>query len=81
MTLAVWMLVLAVFLSGAVTGVFVMLVIGIHIGGRSHHLTDEPDAHLDALTRSTLGRRRTHQLPRRQSPRRRSMTNAYSQSA
>jgi hypothetical protein len=55
MTLAVWMLVLAVFLSGAVTGVFVMLVIGIHIGGRSHHLTDEPDAHLDALTRSTLG--------------------------
>ena len=55
MTLAVWMLVLAVFLSGAVTGVFVMLVIGIHIAGRTHHLTDEPDARLDALTRSTLG--------------------------
>jgi hypothetical protein len=55
MTLAVWMLVLAVFLSGAVTGVFVMLVIGIHIGGRARHLADEPDARLDALTRSTLG--------------------------
>ena len=55
MTFSVWMLVLAVFLSGAVAGVFVMLVIGIHIGDRTHHLADEPDAHLDALTRSTLG--------------------------
>jgi hypothetical protein len=55
MTLSVWILVLAVFLSGAVAGVFVMLVIGIHIGDRAHHLADEPDAHLDALTRSTLG--------------------------
>ena len=55
MTFSVWMLVLAVFLSGAVTGVFVMLVIGIHIGDRAHQLTDEPDAPLDALTRSTLG--------------------------
>ena len=55
MTFSVWMLVLAVFLSGAVTGVFVMLVIGIHIGDRAPHLADEPDARLDALTRSTLG--------------------------
>ena len=55
MTFSVWILVLAVFLSGAVSGVFVMLVIGIHIGDRAHRLTDEPDAHLDAVTRSTLG--------------------------
>ena len=55
MTFSVWMLVLAAFLAGAVAGVFVMLVIGIHIGDRVHPLTDEPDARLDALTRSTLG--------------------------
>jgi len=55
LTFSVWILVLAVFLSGAAAGVFVMLVIGIHIGDRTRHLTDEPDAPLDALTRSTLG--------------------------
>ena len=55
MTFSVWILVLAVFLSGAVAGVFVMLVIGIHIGDRARHLADEPDARLDALTRSALG--------------------------
>jgi hypothetical protein len=55
MTFSVWMLVLAVFLSGAVAGVFTMLVIGIQIGDRTSRLADEPDAHLDALTRSTLG--------------------------
>jgi hypothetical protein len=55
MTFSVWILALAVFLSGAAAGVFVTLVIGIHIGDHAHHLTDEPDAHLDALTRSVLG--------------------------
>ena len=55
MTFSVWILVLAAFLSGAVAGVFTMLVIGIHIGDRTRHLADEPDTHLDALTRSTLG--------------------------
>jgi hypothetical protein len=55
MTFSVWMLVLAVFLSGAVAGVFAMVVIGIRIGDRAHHLTDEPGTHLDALTRSVLG--------------------------
>jgi hypothetical protein len=55
MTFSVWMLVLAVFLSGAVAGVFIMLIIGIRIGDRAHHLTDEPGTHLDALTRSVLG--------------------------
>jgi hypothetical protein len=55
MTFSVWMLVLAVFLSGAVSGVFVMLVLGIRAGNRVHHLTDEPGTYLDALTRSVLG--------------------------
>jgi hypothetical protein len=55
MTFSVWMLALAVFLSGAAAAVFVALVIGIHIGDRAHHLADGPSAHLDALTRSVLG--------------------------
>jgi hypothetical protein len=54
MTYSAWMLVLAVFLSGAVAGIFAMLVIGIHIGDRTH-LADEPGTHLDAITRSVLG--------------------------
>jgi hypothetical protein len=55
MTFSIWMLILAVFLSGAVTGAFVMLVIGIRRSDRAHHLTDEPGTHLDALTRTVLG--------------------------
>jgi hypothetical protein len=51
----VWMLVLAVFLSAAVAGVFTVLVIGIRKGDRGHRLTDEPGTPLDALTRSVLG--------------------------
>ena len=54
MTFSVWLLVLAVFLSGTVVGVFVMLVIGIRKGDRGQHLTDEPGTRLDALTRSVL---------------------------
>jgi hypothetical protein len=54
MTFSVWLLVLAVFLSGAVAGVFTALVIGIRRGDRAH-LADEPGTHLDALTRSVLG--------------------------
>ena len=55
MTLAVAILALAVFLAGAVAGVLVMLVIGIHRGDRAHHLADEPGTHVDALTRRMLG--------------------------
>ena len=53
MTFCAWMLVLTVFLSGAVAGVFAVLVIGIHRGDRAH-LSDEPGTHLDAITRSVL---------------------------
>jgi hypothetical protein len=55
MTFSVWMLVLAVFLSGAVAGVFTVLVIGIRRADRAHRLTDEPATPLDALTHSVLG--------------------------
>jgi len=55
MTLSTWTLALTVFLSGAVAGVFVMLVIGIRRGDRTRHLADEPGTRLDALTRRVLG--------------------------
>jgi hypothetical protein len=55
MTFSVWLLVLALFLSGAVAGVFVMLVIGIRTGDRAYYLADEPGTRLDALTRRVLG--------------------------
>jgi hypothetical protein len=55
MTLAIGILALAVFLSGAVTGVLVMLVIGIRRADRAQHLADEPGTHVDALTRRMLG--------------------------
>ncbi len=52
---SVWILVLAVLLSGALAGVFAMLVIGIRRGDRAHHLADEPSTRLDAITRNVLG--------------------------
>ena len=55
MILAVWILALAVFLSGAVSGVLAMLVIGIRRGDRTRHLADQPGTHLDAVTRNLLG--------------------------
>ena len=55
MTLTVWLLALAVFLSGAVAGVLALLAIGIRRGDHARHLADEPGTHLDALTRSVLG--------------------------
>jgi hypothetical protein len=55
MTLAIGILALAVFLSGAVSGVLAMLVIGIRRGDGPHHLAEEPGTHVDALTRCVLG--------------------------
>ena len=47
---------MAAFLSGAVTAVFAMLVVGIRAGDRAHHLTAEPPrGQLEALTRTVLG--------------------------
>ena len=52
---AIVTLVIAAFFSGAVTTVFVMLVVGIHAGDRPRHLTGAPDGQLEALTRTMLG--------------------------
>ena len=47
---------IAAFLSGAVTAVFVMLVVGVHAGDRPGHLTVAPPrGQLEALTRTVLG--------------------------
>ena len=55
MILAVWILTLTVFLSGAASGALAMLVIGIRRGDRARHLADEPGTLLDAVTRHLLG--------------------------
>jgi hypothetical protein len=55
MALSVWMLGLAVFLSGAVAGTFGMLAIGIRRGDRACDLADEPVTRLDALSRNAVG--------------------------
>jgi hypothetical protein len=55
MTSATVTLVIAAFLSGAVTAVFVMLAAGIHAGDRPRRLTAAPPGHLEALTRTMLG--------------------------
>ena len=56
MVSSVVFLVIAAFLSGAVTAVFVMLVVGVHAGDRPGHLTVAPPrGQLEALTRTVLG--------------------------
>ena len=47
---------IAAFLSGAVTAVFALLVVGVHAGDRPRHLTAAPPrGQLEALTRTVLG--------------------------
>ena len=47
---------IAAFLSGAVTAVFAMLVVGVRAGDRPRHLTAQlPRGQLEALTRTVLG--------------------------
>ena len=55
MTSAIVLFVIAAFLSGAVTVVFVMLVAGIHAGDRPRRLTAASPGRLEALTRTVLG--------------------------
>ena len=55
MALSVWTLAAAVFLTGAVAGVFLVLAVGIRTDDCGHRLTDEPRTRLEALTRSVLG--------------------------
>ena len=56
MASTVVLFVIAAFLSGAVTAVFAMLVVGVHAGDHPRHLTAAPpDGQLEALTRTVLG--------------------------
>jgi hypothetical protein len=55
MTPAAVTLVIAAFLSGAVTAVFIMLAAGIRAGDRTRCLTAAPRRHLEALARAVLG--------------------------
>jgi hypothetical protein len=55
MTSATVTLVIAAFLSGAVTAVLIMLAAGIRAGDRTRCLTAAPRRHLEALARAVLG--------------------------
>jgi hypothetical protein len=56
MASTVALFVIAAFLSGAVTAVFAMLVVGAHAGDRPRHLTAAPPrGQLEVLTRTVLG--------------------------
>ena len=56
MASTVVLLVIAAFLSVAVTVVFALLVVGVHAGDRPRHLTaSSPCGQLEALTRTVLG--------------------------
>jgi hypothetical protein len=56
MASSVVLFIIAAFLSGAVTAVFVMLVGGVHAGDRPGRLTAAPPrGQLEALTRTVLG--------------------------
>ena len=56
MASTVVLLVIAAFLSGAVTAVFAILVAGVHARDRPRHLTAAlPHGQLESLTRTVLG--------------------------
>ena len=55
MTLAIVILAIAVFLSGAVLGSLALLVVGIRRGDRAPHLADKPRTQTEAITRAVLG--------------------------
>jgi len=55
MTLAIAILAIAVFLSGAVLGSLALLVVGIRRGDRARHLADKPRTPTEAITRAVLG--------------------------
>jgi hypothetical protein len=54
MTAAAVTLVIAGFLFGALTAVFVMLVVGIRAGERTRSLTGAPTSRLEVLARTLL---------------------------
>jgi hypothetical protein len=53
--MALAIVIIAAFLSGAVLGVLGLLVVGIHRGDRARHLADAPQSQVEAVTRRLLG--------------------------
>ena len=53
--MALGIVIVAIFLSGAVLGILTLLIVGIHRGDRARHLADAPRTHVEAVTRRVLG--------------------------
>ena len=53
--MALAIVIVAAFLSGAVLGILALLIVGIHRGDRARHLADAPRTHVEAVTRRVLG--------------------------
>ena len=53
--MALAIVIIAAFLSGAVLGILALLIVGIHRGDRARHLADAPRTHVEAVTRRVLG--------------------------
>jgi hypothetical protein len=53
--MAIAIVIVAAFLSGAVLGILALLIVGIHRGDRARHLADAPFTSVEAVTRRVLG--------------------------
>jgi hypothetical protein len=53
--MALAIVIIAVFLSGAVLGVLALLIVGIHRGDRAPRLADAPRTRVESVTRRVLG--------------------------
>jgi hypothetical protein len=52
---ALAIVIVAAFLSGAVLGILALLIVGIHRGDHARHLADAPRTPVEAVTRRVLG--------------------------
>ena len=53
--MALGIVIVAAFLSGAVLGILALVIVGIHRGDRARHLADAPRTDVEAVTRRVLG--------------------------
>ena len=53
--MALAIVIVAAFLSGAVLGVLALLIVGIRRSDRARHLADSPRTPVEAVTRRVLG--------------------------
>ena len=53
--MALAIVIVTAFLSGAVLGILALLIVGIHRGDRARHLADAPHTYVEAVTRRVLG--------------------------